>query len=73
MIAGVKCSPDSTPRIGGKIRLPAPKNMEKSIRPMAATVARLLPRDAPFSLVALLPVAGLLAMGDCSLIRFDEF
>ena len=38
IMAGVKCSPDSTPSIGGKMRLPAPKNMENNMRPTATTV-----------------------------------
>ena len=35
MMAGVKFSPDSIPSMGGKIRLPAPKNIANSISPTA--------------------------------------
>jgi hypothetical protein len=33
-MAGVNMLPDSKPRDGGNIRLPAPKNMPKSMRPI---------------------------------------
>ena len=32
-IAGKKCPPLSSPSLGGKIRLPAPKKMANSIKP----------------------------------------
>ena len=46
VMAGVKFSPDSTPSIGGKMRFPAPKNMENSMRPTATTVPVMLGRLA---------------------------
>ena len=39
MIAGVKFEPADAPIIGGKIRLPAPKNMEKRVNEVAMRTA----------------------------------
>ena len=39
IIAGVKLVPADAPMIGGKIRLPAPKNMEKRVREVAMRTA----------------------------------
>ena len=39
IIAGVKLVPADAPMIGGKMRLPAPKNMEKSVREVAMRTA----------------------------------
>lgn len=33
VIAGIKKSPDSIPKYGGKIKFPAPKNNENNIKP----------------------------------------
>ena len=35
--AGQKWMPALAPRSGGKIRLPAPKNMENSVKPMSSS------------------------------------
>ena len=37
-MAGQKLVPELTPTMGGKMRLPAPKNMEKSMREATTTV-----------------------------------
>src|SRR5699024_5576026 len=37
VMAGPKCSPDSNPKIGGKIKFPAPKNKENNIKPEKST------------------------------------
>ena len=50
IIAGPKLVPADAPIIGGKIRLPAPKNMEKSVREVAMRTAVLLERPAESSL-----------------------
>ena len=39
IIAGVTLVPADAPMIGGKIRLPAPKNMEKSVSEVAMRTA----------------------------------
>ena len=37
-VAGQKLVPEETPTSGGKMRLPAPKNMEKSMREATITM-----------------------------------
>ena len=50
IIAGAKFVPAEAPMIGGKIRLPAPKNIEKRVREVAMRTAVLLERPVESSL-----------------------
>ena len=50
IIEGAKFVPADAPMIGGKMRLPAPKNIEKSVREVAMRTAVPLERPAESSL-----------------------
>lgn len=50
MMAGVKLVPDCAPRMAGKIRFPAPKNMENSMRAVTMVPVRC---DAPLGVVVI--------------------